>query len=161
MGILRLYHFLSLVTPFFFCLPCSFLSHGSIHPLLFLLADLLLFRNFTSLLFSLTNPLLFLLMRSLFLSESKRALTKGAVHTTDGGPAQGGAIWMAPGQWKTGGFELLGQIPLYPPVMQGGDQGAPIVVSDRESSAARALTSIAARIVERMGRAEGGAAPKP
>ena len=51
-------------------------------------------------------------MRALFLSESKRALTKGAVHTTAGGSAQGGAIWMAPGQWKTGGFELLGQIPL-------------------------------------------------
>lgn len=51
-------------------------------------------------------------MRSLFLSESKRALTKGAVHTTAGGAAQGGAIWMAPGKWKTGGFELLGQVPL-------------------------------------------------
>ena len=51
-------------------------------------------------------------LRALFLSESKRALTKGAVHTTADGPAKGGAIWMAPGQWKTGGLELLGQIPL-------------------------------------------------
>jgi GNAT superfamily N-acetyltransferase len=50
--------------------------------------------------------------RSLFMSEAKRALTKGAVHTTADGPAKGGAIWMAPGQWKTGGLELLGQLPL-------------------------------------------------
>jgi ATP-binding protein involved in chromosome partitioning len=45
---------------------------------------------------------------------------------------------------------LLGQIPLYPPVMEGGDTGAPIVVADPESSAARALTSIADRVVERV-----------
>ena len=51
-------------------------------------------------------------LRVLFLSESRRALTRGALHTTAGGPAQGGAIWMAPNKWKTGGFELLGQIPL-------------------------------------------------
>ena len=51
-------------------------------------------------------------MRALFLSESKRALKKGAVHTTAEGDAKGGAIWMAPGQWKTGGLELLGQFPL-------------------------------------------------
>lgn len=46
---------------------------------------------------------------------------------------------------------LLGQIPLYPRVMEGGDTGSPIVVSDPESSAARALASIAGRIVERVG----------
>jgi GNAT superfamily N-acetyltransferase len=51
-------------------------------------------------------------LRVLFVSESKRALTRGALHTTAGGPAQGGAIWMAPNNWKTGGLELLGQIPL-------------------------------------------------
>ncbi|MEY2420791.1 MAG: hypothetical protein QOI95_858 [Acidimicrobiaceae bacterium] len=51
-------------------------------------------------------------LRVLFLSESKRALTRGALQTTAGGPAQGGAIWMAPNNWKTGGFELLGQIPM-------------------------------------------------
>jgi len=44
---------------------------------------------------------------------------------------------------------LLGQIPLYPPVLAGGDSGAPIVVTDAASSAARALTEIADRIVER------------
>jgi ribosomal protein S18 acetylase RimI-like enzyme len=51
-------------------------------------------------------------MRALFASEMKRALKKGAVHTTADGPAKGGAIWMAPGQWRTGGLELLGQLPL-------------------------------------------------
>jgi GNAT superfamily N-acetyltransferase len=51
-------------------------------------------------------------MRAFFMSDSKRALTKGAVHTTAGASAQGGAIWMAPGQWKIGGLELLGQLPM-------------------------------------------------
>ncbi len=46
---------------------------------------------------------------------------------------------------------LLGQIPLYPPVMQGGDTGAPIVVTDPQSSAARALAATAERIAERAG----------
>ena len=43
---------------------------------------------------------------------------------------------------------LLGQVPLYPRVMEGGDTGAPIVVADASSSAARALTGIAERIAE-------------
>jgi ATP-binding protein involved in chromosome partitioning len=51
------------------------------------------------------------------------------------------------------GLPLLGQIPLYPRVLEAGDTGAPIVISDAESSAARALTSIAGRIAERMGAA--------
>ena len=50
--------------------------------------------------------------RALFTSEAKRSLAKGALHTTADGPAKGGAIWMAPGKWKTGGLELLGQLPL-------------------------------------------------
>jgi ATP-binding protein involved in chromosome partitioning len=41
---------------------------------------------------------------------------------------------------------LLGQIPLYAQVMEGGDHGLPIVVGDPQSSAARALTSIAVRV---------------
>src|SRR3954465_6900024 len=44
---------------------------------------------------------------------------------------------------KEVGLPLLGQIPLYPRVQEGGDQGAPIVLTDPESSAARALVSIA------------------
>jgi ATP-binding protein involved in chromosome partitioning len=48
---------------------------------------------------------------------------------------------------------LLGQIPLYPRVMEGGDQGAPIVVSDAESSAARVLSAIALHVAEHVGAA--------
>ncbi|HVX38812.1 MAG TPA: Mrp/NBP35 family ATP-binding protein [Gemmatimonadaceae bacterium] len=48
---------------------------------------------------------------------------------------------------------LLGQIPLYPPVMQGGDTGAPIVVTDPQSSAARALVAMTERVAERAGAA--------
>jgi ATP-binding protein involved in chromosome partitioning len=49
------------------------------------------------------------------------------------------------------GLPLLGQIPLYPRVMEGGDHGAPIVAADPESSAARALVAIAGRVVEQLG----------
>jgi ATP-binding protein involved in chromosome partitioning len=49
------------------------------------------------------------------------------------------------------GLPLLGQIPLYPRVQEGGDQGSPIVVSDPESSAARALASVARRVTEEAG----------
>lgn len=48
---------------------------------------------------------------------------------------------------------LLGQIPLYPRVTEGGDTGAPVVISDPESSAARALSAIAGRLAERTGAA--------
>ena len=41
---------------------------------------------------------------------------------------------------------LLGQIPLYPRVLEGGDRCEPIVVSDPQSSAARALTAFADRV---------------
>ena len=41
---------------------------------------------------------------------------------------------------------LLGQIPLYPRVMEGGDRGEPIVVADAQSSAARALTAFAEKV---------------
>jgi ATP-binding protein involved in chromosome partitioning len=41
---------------------------------------------------------------------------------------------------------LLGQVPLYPPVLKGGDTGMPIVVADPSSSAARALIEISGRI---------------
>jgi ATP-binding protein involved in chromosome partitioning len=50
---------------------------------------------------------------------------------------------------------LLGQIPLYPRVMEGGDRGTPIVVADRDSSAAKALTSIARRVTAELGAAAG------
>jgi ATP-binding protein involved in chromosome partitioning len=46
---------------------------------------------------------------------------------------------------------LLGQVPLAPGVMQGGDTGAPIVLSDPNSAAARALVKIATRITSAAG----------
>ena len=46
---------------------------------------------------------------------------------------------------------LLGQVPLYPRVMEGGDAGAPIVSADAGSSAARALSAIATRVAEAIG----------
>jgi len=46
------------------------------------------------------------------------------------------------------GIPLLAQIPLHPPVRQGGDTGQPIVVADRASSAAKALDDLAIRIME-------------
>jgi len=46
---------------------------------------------------------------------------------------------------------LLGQVPLYPRVMEGGDAGKPIVTADPASSAAKALTGIATRVVESVG----------
>ena len=45
---------------------------------------------------------------------------------------------------------LLGQVPLYPRVMEGGDRGEPIVVADPQSSAAKALVSVAKRVSERV-----------
>jgi ATP-binding protein involved in chromosome partitioning len=44
------------------------------------------------------------------------------------------------------GLPLLGQIPLYPRLLEAADRGQPIVVADPESSAARALFSVAERV---------------
>ena len=49
---------------------------------------------------------------------------------------------------KEVGLPLLGQVPLVPRVMEGADRGEPIVVSDPESSASKAIFAIAARIRE-------------
>jgi ATP-binding protein involved in chromosome partitioning len=46
---------------------------------------------------------------------------------------------------------LLGQIPLYPRVLEGGDTGRPIVVEDPESGAAKALDALAARVASSIG----------
>jgi len=48
------------------------------------------------------------------------------------------------------GLPLLGQVPLYPPVMEGGDTGVPITVADPSSSAAKAMVAISHRVVERL-----------
>ena len=44
------------------------------------------------------------------------------------------------------GVPVLGQIPFFPGVLQGGDRGEPIVVSDPEADAARALIDLARRL---------------
>jgi ATP-binding protein involved in chromosome partitioning len=45
---------------------------------------------------------------------------------------------------------LLGQIPLYPRVLEASDQGTPIVVAEPASSAAKALVRIAERVRQTM-----------
>ncbi|MBI5600710.1 MAG: Mrp/NBP35 family ATP-binding protein [Gemmatimonadetes bacterium] len=44
------------------------------------------------------------------------------------------------------GVPLLGQVPLYPPVGEGGDTGRPIVVADPSCSAARQLIAVAGKL---------------
>ena len=51
---------------------------------------------------------------------------------------------------------LLGQVPLYPRVMEGGETGAPIVTADASSSAARALTAIATKVASLAGASRAG-----
>ena len=46
---------------------------------------------------------------------------------------------------------LLGEVPLYPPVLEGADRGAPIVVSDAASSAAKKLTAVAMSVAQQLG----------
>jgi ATP-binding protein involved in chromosome partitioning len=46
------------------------------------------------------------------------------------------------------GVPLLGEIPMYPQVLSGGDAGVPIVVGEPESGAAKSLIATAARIAE-------------
>ncbi|HEU4565772.1 MAG TPA: Mrp/NBP35 family ATP-binding protein [Gemmatimonadaceae bacterium] len=53
------------------------------------------------------------------------------------------------------GVPLLGEIPLYPRVMSGGDEGAPIVAAEPGSQAARALADTATRVAEAMGAPAG------
>jgi len=44
------------------------------------------------------------------------------------------------------GVPLVGQIPLYPPLRKGGDEGTPLVVSDPDSAAGFALRNAARRL---------------
>jgi len=52
---------------------------------------------------------------------------------------------------------LLGQVPIDPRIVEGGDTGRPIVAAEPNASAARALTSIAERVVERVAERYGAA----
>lgn len=49
------------------------------------------------------------------------------------------------------GVPLLGEVPLYPPVLEGADRGSPIVVSGANSTAAKKLVDVAAKIVVATG----------
>ena len=49
---------------------------------------------------------------------------------------------------------LLGEIPLYPRIHEGGDRGTPIVVSDPDAAASRALRALAERVTTALGAAE-------
>ena len=51
---------------------------------------------------------------------------------------------------------LLGQVPMSPRVMEGGDRGMPIVISDPASSSARALAAIADKVIEWAGATQRG-----
>jgi ATP-binding protein involved in chromosome partitioning len=46
---------------------------------------------------------------------------------------------------------FLGEIPIWPAVRAGGDEGVPIVIAEPESPAAKALTATAQRITEAVG----------
>jgi ATP-binding protein involved in chromosome partitioning len=46
---------------------------------------------------------------------------------------------------------LLGEIPLYPRIHEGGDRGTPIVVAEPEAAAARALRALADRVAAALG----------
>jgi ribosomal protein S18 acetylase RimI-like enzyme len=52
--------------------------------------------------------------RFFFVTDAKRAIgkAKGQVDTNDGDGAKGAAIWFAPDEWRSGGLELLGQLPM-------------------------------------------------
>jgi ATP-binding protein involved in chromosome partitioning len=58
------------------------------------------------------------------------------------------------------GVPLLGQIPLDPRVVEGGDTGRPIVVSEPTSAVARALVSVAERVAARVAERYGPAAAR-
>jgi ATP-binding protein involved in chromosome partitioning len=48
------------------------------------------------------------------------------------------------------GVPLIGQVPLDPRIVEGGDTGRPIVAADPSASAARALAAVAERVTEAM-----------
>jgi ATP-binding protein involved in chromosome partitioning len=55
------------------------------------------------------------------------------------------------------GLPLLGQVPLYPRIYEGGDTGRPIVVAEPAAGASRALRAIAERVAEAVASAGAGA----
>ena len=53
------------------------------------------------------------------------------------------------------GVPLIGQVPLYPPLRQGGDEGKPIVVADPDSPAGEALRQAARTLTKSLKTAVG------
>src|SRR5438067_6632170 len=49
---------------------------------------------------------------------------------------------------RTLGVPLVGQIPLYPPLREGGDEGTPLVISEPDSAAGLALRNAARRLAQ-------------
>jgi ATP-binding protein involved in chromosome partitioning len=54
------------------------------------------------------------------------------------------------------GLPLLGQVPLYPRILEGADRGEPIVVGDPQSSAAKAIVSLTERVRSAVAAAVSG-----
>jgi ATP-binding protein involved in chromosome partitioning len=46
---------------------------------------------------------------------------------------------------------LLGQVPLYPRVLEGGESGRPIVLAEPESGAAKAIDQLALGLASTLG----------
>jgi ATP-binding protein involved in chromosome partitioning len=61
---------------------------------------------------------------------------------------------------ETLGVPLLGQVPLVPALREGGDEGTPIVVSEPDSPAGRALREVARKVAETV-RLKIGKPPTP
>ena len=47
---------------------------------------------------------------------------------------------------------MMGNIPLYPPVLEGGDSGTPIVAAEPRSAAAKALMGVAEKVAEALSK---------
>jgi len=56
------------------------------------------------------------------------------------------------------GLPLLGQVPLYPRIYEGGDTGRPILAAEPSAGASRALSAIAERVADAVAAAAGGMA---
>jgi ATP-binding protein involved in chromosome partitioning len=59
------------------------------------------------------------------------------------------------------GVPLLGEIPLYPPVLQGGDAGVPVVLTDSASTVAKRFVALAGAVGGRVREAAAAKGPSP
>jgi ATP-binding protein involved in chromosome partitioning len=49
------------------------------------------------------------------------------------------------------GIPFLGRVPIEPAVVEAGDKGVPIVISNPESASAKAFDSIVGKLLEEVG----------